>query len=181
MRAPEPAPSGPDSPDLAAIRAGVDALGCASPELLVDRLLQRRFDRKYLASLTDVEQLIRTLAGTHRVLMAGHRRLARYETTYFDTTRRKAFHDHRRGRPRRAKVRARTYLDRSLTVLEVKQRSGRGSTIKARRERDSTTPDLSHAERDWAREHTGWRDPIAATGANCFQRITLLGSAEKAN
>lgn len=175
MRAPEPVPEGPDNPAVDELHAAVAQLGPASVALLNERLLQRRFDRKYLASYAHVADLFATLRTTHHVLLAGDQGLARYDSIYFDTSELRAFHDHRRGRPRRAKVRIRTYADRDLSMLEVKQRSGRGTTVKARRERDLACGPLTPDEVQWAHEQTGWAPPIEEAGSNSFRRVTLLG------
>lgn len=157
------------------LRSAALALDPAPLGLLQARQLQRRFDRKYVVPLGDGVGLVESLGGTHGVLLAGVRRLARYRTTYFDTQSRRAFHDHRRGRPRRAKVRTRTYVDRDLTVLEVKQRTGRGTTDKSRRVRDEVAHGLSASERRWLAQHVDWCSEVLPVAGNDFLRLTLLG------
>lgn len=153
----------------------VSALAPAPPGLLDLRRLQKRFDRKYLISIEDVTGLLTALRASHGVLMAGERRLARYRTTYFDTEQRRAFHDHRRGRPRRAKVRTRTYVDRDLAVLEVKHRTGRGTTEKARQVRDLQAGALSPDELQWLVDQVDWARDITPVASNEFLRLTVLG------
>ena len=114
--------------DLAARLRGMTR---ATPELLRERALLVRRDWKFLMTAAEAEQLVHQLRASHAVLDAGDAVLARYETRYFDTTGRRLYDDHRRGRYNRAKVRIRTYRDRQLTMLEVK-RKRRGTTHKVR-------------------------------------------------
>jgi hypothetical protein len=97
-----------------------------------------RVDRKYLLPESVLDQLLsesrelwvpESMAGF--VGADGHAQ-QRYETLYFDTPDLVLFHAARLQRPSRAKVRVRTYLDTGDSFVEVKQRSPRGETTKAR-------------------------------------------------
>lgn len=171
-------PAAPSTEIESRLAARVRAMTPAAPELLQHRLLQRRFDRKYLVSTADVAGLLDQLTDSHAVLLADDRHLARYRTAYFDTHERRAFFDHSRGRPRRAKVRVRTYADRSLSVLEIKQRTGRGTTIKARRPRPQSDAPLSPEERAWIADQLPWAADLTPAASNVFRRVTLLGVNE---
>lgn len=92
--------------------------------------LQTRRDRKYLVPVGALDGL---LAGIDaRVLDIDGSRAFRYESVYFDTPDLASFLGAARRRPRRFKVRSRTYLDSDLCMLEVKTRDNRGRTVKHR-------------------------------------------------
>jgi hypothetical protein len=96
----------------------------------VAALLTRR-DRKYLVPLADAARALATLERV-RVLDIGGRRGFRYQSVYFDTPERTSYLAAARRRPRRFKVRTRTYVDSGLRLLEVKTRDRRGLTVKRR-------------------------------------------------
>jgi hypothetical protein len=68
------------------------------------------------------------------VLTIEDRRSFRYESVYFDTPDGIAYLAAARRRPRRFKVRTRSYLDAGRCLVEVKTRNGRGQTRKQRME-----------------------------------------------
>ncbi|MCO4748419.1 MAG: polyphosphate polymerase domain-containing protein [Proteobacteria bacterium] len=159
--------------------ARVDAIARSMPQaslgLLNQRVLQRRQDWKFLIPLQAMPSLLARLADSHAVLWAGAEVLARYETLYFDTADRRCFHDHRRGRPRRYKVRARTYPERQLTMLEVKQRH-RGGTVKERMVRPFHDHGIDAMGGRFIASHSPLsRDELQPMLANQFRRLTLLG------
>jgi hypothetical protein len=94
--------------------------------------LMDRVDTKFVLPAADAPQILESLAGEYRVLEIGGRRLARYSTRYFDTPDLRLYHAHHAGRPRRHKVRVRTYVDSELRFLEVKLRTSKGRTAKER-------------------------------------------------
>jgi hypothetical protein len=99
-------------------------------ELVAAAALQDRVDVKYVVPVATVAALTAALAATHRVLEIDGRRAFRYETTYFDTPDLRCARDHRQGRRRRFKVRARRYADSGHAVLELKLKGPRGRTVK---------------------------------------------------
>lgn len=112
-------------------------------EELVDLAdLQVRHDRKYLVPRSFIDGLASSLPGGTRVLRIGHTQSFRYESVYFDTDDRASYLGAARRRPRRFKVRTRTYLDTGSCMLEVKVRDGRGHTVKHRHPYD-----LDHRDR----------------------------------
>jgi hypothetical protein len=96
-------------------------------------LLTRR-DRKYLVPEAVAAELVERLSGSARVLEIDGRRTFRYESVYFDTPDAAAYLLAARRRPRRFKVRTRSYLDAGRCLLEVKTRDPRGRTVKERAE-----------------------------------------------
>lgn len=104
--------------------------------------LQTRLDRTYLVPEPVADRLVAEAAGHARVLVVAGRRDLAYESVYFDTPDLAAYRAAASGRRRRFKVRTRTYLDTGTTMLEVKTRSGRGETIKARMPHDAAATEL---------------------------------------
>jgi len=108
------------------------AVGLAELEAAA-ALLARR-DRKYVVPLPVAVRLAEELAASCRVLEIGGRRRFRYESVYFDTPGAASYLAAARGRPRRYKVRTRTYIDSGSCLLEIKVRAPRGRTLKVRHE-----------------------------------------------
>lgn len=145
-------------------------------ELLAERTLQRRYDRKYAIATPTALELIRALLPTHLGLPAGPF-WASYLTLYMDSPALDSYHDHRRARPRRTKARIRVYEDRDLEVLEVKMRNGRGWTEKTRQQR-TRTGELTVEELAWLREAAGRTELVDSLNTR-FQRLTLLGESSE--
>lgn len=99
-------------------------------ELLAVADLQTRRDRKYLVPQEEVDGLI--AQSDTRVLAIGGSRVFRYESVYFDTDHLDSYLGAARRRPRRFKVRTRSYLDSDQCMVEVKTRDARGRTVKHR-------------------------------------------------
>lgn len=94
--------------------------------------LQIRRDRKYLVPLADLGALVAEVALGARVLTIGGARTFRYESVYFDTLDLASYLGAAHRRPRRFKVRTRSYLDTGGCMLEVKTRDVRSRTVKHR-------------------------------------------------
>jgi len=96
-------------------------------------LLTRR-DRKYLVPVAMAAEVVERLADASRVLEIDGRRRFHYESVYFDTPEHCSYLAAARRRPRRFKVRTRSYLDTGRCLLEIKTRDPRGRTVKERHE-----------------------------------------------
>jgi len=101
-------------------------------ELETDAGLLTRTDRKYIVPRDVFDDLAAQLHGSSRVLDIEGVRKFRYRSVYFDTPELLTYLAAARSRPRRFKVRTRTYLDSGLCSLEVKVRDHRGRTVKHR-------------------------------------------------
>ena len=110
------------------IAAGLDRIGL--DEILEHADLQIRLDRKYVVPLKTLEHLLDGLAGTHRVLEIDGCREFTYHSTYYDTPALTCLRDHLKGRRRRFKCRKRRYLDSGRSILELKLKGVRGTTVK---------------------------------------------------
>lgn len=108
--------------------------------------LQTRRDRKYLIDRTVAEELVAGLAPDVSILTIDGTRSFRYESVYFDTPELVSYLGAARRRPRRFKVRTRSYLDVDQCLLEVKTRDPHGRTIKHRYPYDIDERDLLTAD-----------------------------------
>jgi len=150
--------------------------GDASPELIEARTLQERVDRKYLLPARVLDALLARLSGQYRVVLSAGRPLARYHTQYFDTPARELYHDHRRGRRPRYKVRLRHHLDRRLSFLEIKRKGADERTRKSRLERPFGASDLDGESRAFIGQHCLVKAAsLVAALSMRFCRITLVG------
>ncbi len=142
---PDPDPvGGPRSGPVADLAA---TFAVASASDLGRAALERRFDRKFLLPAGQAIDVVAALADDYRVVLAREERLALYDTVYFDTPGLRSYHDHRRGRRPRFKLRVRNYVDRELSMLEYKEKTPRGDTRKLRWKRPEMTPSLTSADR----------------------------------
>lgn len=166
-----------DDPLVAAV-AGLPSIGLA--ELDEVAALQVRTDRKYILEHATAEALFGTLDDANSVLTIDGRRSSRYRTVYFDTALDESYLGSALRRRHRYKVRIRTYVDSGLTMLEVKRRDARGTTVKERLEHDGEerfTPEgAAFIEESIGEPGLATRlEPVLVTE---FDRITLLDSRE---
>jgi hypothetical protein len=113
--------------------ASVSALfPAASLELMGERQLLRRVDTKYVCTVAQAVRFVESLVGHYAALPTSGGNLATYRSLYFDTPDLRCYHDHRRGKRLRQKVRIRHYPERSLTFLEIKTKMNEATTDKLR-------------------------------------------------
>ncbi len=154
----------------------LDAFTRANPQLLAARSLQRRTDTKFVVPARRLERVIVSVRGDYALLPAGAALVQEYRTVYFDTPDLMCFHDHRRGRRPRHKVRIRHYPDRGVSFLETKTKQSEMLTRKHRAERPFGDGELTAADRAFIGAHT--RLPVAHLEPRAhtdFRRLTLLG------
>lgn len=113
--------------------------------------LLTRQDRKYLVDVALLPHVVDQLATAAAALEIEGRRQLTYESVYYDTPSLVSYLQATRRRPRRFKVRSRTYVDSASSFLEVKTRDGRGRTVKERIElpgrAEPDGPELHQTER----------------------------------
>jgi hypothetical protein len=139
--------------------------------------LQTRTDRKYVVDPDVFARLVDELGAGLGVLEIGGVRSFRYESVYFDTPALDSYLGAAHDRRRRFKVRTRSYLDSGDCMLEVKNRSGRGETVKARMPYDiGRRSSIDAAGRAFVRTHVSL--PAGATLApvltTAYSRSTLV-------
>lgn len=159
------------------VRVGAwNGFDVASPELLAQRELLDRVDRKFTTSVDIVSEFLGGLREDYHILAAGSTGWARYETCYFDTPALDTFHEHVRGRRPRYKVRIRHHVDRERSFLEIKRKTNGGKTEKARRDRAFRDIALTMDDREFIREHSGLpAEALAPAVWTNFRRATFVG------
>jgi len=142
--------------------------------------LQRRFDTKFVAHARCLPELLALLQPDYRLLRAEGAALARYKTLYFDAPGYATVMAHHRGRRPRKKVRIRHHVDRRLSFLEVKAKTGAERTDKKRRPLPFGCEQLGADERAFLAAHGAPQpDALQATLRTDFDRITLIGSGSE--
>lgn len=146
-------------------------------ELIARAELLTRHDRKYLVPSATAARVVTDLAEV-AVLDIDGRRSFGYASTYFDTPELDAYLAAARRRPRRYKVRTRSYLDAERSLVELKVRDRQGHTTKTRLERPFAERDrLGEPGRAFAAgcpligEHAEHLGPVLTT---TYRRATLL-------
>ncbi|MBK8482405.1 MAG: VTC domain-containing protein [Proteobacteria bacterium] len=169
-----PAPPLQQRPELALL-LGYARVGA---ELAASRALQRRVDTKFLFGRRKLHAVLSDLSSSFELLAPPRAPWGAYASLYFDTRDLMLFHDHRRGRRRRFKVRLRHYHDRALTFLEVKRTQRPGHTDKLRRQVDYGTAQIDGAARRFVDEAIApSRVALEPTLLVEYRRITLIGRA----
>ncbi len=147
-----------------------------APEVSKECSLLRRTDTKFAVRPDQVPALLRSLKPDYGVLKAGEASFAEYETLYFDTSSLRCYHDHRRERRARHKIRIRHYPDRELSYLEVKTKTNGSLTLKHRKQK--TYADNSMSAEDWtfvAANSDLPPDALTPRLGIGFRRLTLVG------
>ena len=166
------ATTAPADPDPAAAFA---RFARATPALLAQRELLHRIDLKYVLDRARLGPLLGALAADYAVLPVGAGAVAIYRNLYFDTPELRCFHDHRRGRRIRHKVRIRHYPDRALSFLEVKTKRGEAITDKRRRAIEPGRERLGPDDLAFVRAQAGeLADSLAPAARVDYRRVALL-------
>lgn len=166
---------------VSALLEGLRGISLADLDALA--ALQTRTDRKYVVPTTIVDGLLEEFSTTVSVLDVGGRRSADYESVYFDTPDLALYVAAARKRPHRFKVRTRLYPDEAAAVLEVKQKTGRGQTLKQRHHTRVVDPRrLSAEDRRFVDDvvgRPGVSDSLHATLTTAYRRTTLVDPAAR--
>jgi hypothetical protein len=94
--------------------------------------LMDRVDSKYVAPVSLLPQLMEEMIPYFKVQINNGLSIASYCTQYLDTPDLKMFLMHQNGKLNRQKIRIRSYVDSSLSFLEVKNKNNKGRTNKKR-------------------------------------------------
>lgn len=154
-----------------------NAIGAFEPISIteMDRVkLQVRMDTKYLLHDRGLPAVLQELAPEYRLLHVDGVPGTRYRTLYYDTADLQHYLAHHNGRTFRSKVRYREYVGSDLFFLEVKRKTGRGGTDKARLRVDGIHEELQGPELEFVQRSGGGTDPLLPTLWNNFSRLTLV-------
>jgi hypothetical protein len=162
---------------LASVSRAAAEFESISLDQLGEAALMDRIDTKFLLPVAALGGVLERLGGRYRALEVNGRRLSRYNTRYFDTRDLKLYHDHHAGRAHRHKVRVRSYVDSETRFLEVKLKTNKSRTLKARRSLAQDT--LSPMERLSAERFLGFAPSVSAADLAesvvvDYSRLTLV-------
>lgn len=142
--------------------------------------LMNRVDTKYVMPLRMLPLILEKAKNEYRVQEIEGKRIADYDTLYYDTPSLDMYLMHHNRRLRRQKVRVRTYVDSDLTFLEIKNKNNKGRTKKKRIQvPPSTSPaDESETVQNFM-SHYCWYQPhtLRPVLYTRFRRITLVNKA----
>ena len=138
--------------------------------------LMNRLDTKYVASKSQLVELLQLVQDKYYVQETLDNRIIPYCTTYYDTADHTMYMMHHNRHARRKKVRVRTYVASNLTFLEVKNKNNHGRTKKKRIEVPSQENFRStEGAHELVRRKTGLSlDVLQAVVQNQFDRVTLV-------
>ncbi|MEM9039882.1 MAG: polyphosphate polymerase domain-containing protein [Actinomycetota bacterium] len=166
-------------PSIAAATRRIESIDLATLDRHAE--LRTRKDRKYVVSTDALLTLLAALPEDVRALEIDGRRWFGYLSVYFDTDRFDSYRLAAAHRPRRFKVRTRTYLDSDLMVAEVKTKNRRGRTVKHRRRLDGTSADGERPVREFATEFAEtapYASALEPVLASRYHRATLTLPAD---
>ena len=141
--------------------------------------LMNRIDKKYLATIEQLEQLLVMAQGKYMVQQIEGKRYNGYHTIYLDTPDEEMYTMHHNGRLVRQKVRVRTYLDSGDTFLEVKNKNNHGRTKKKRMNVGSVDTLVTDGGDTLLTKHANYLlEDLVPKVENRFERITLVNMAK---
>lgn len=158
-----------------AIASLCDQFPNATAELLEQRQLLRRVDSKFVVPAADLSRLLSGMSASYAALRVPGSTWATYESLYFDTPDLRCFHDHRRGRRVRHKIRLRHYRERHVSFFEIKTK--RNELITDKRRVEVGRADLLDADAlTLARSAVGEIAAVLVPVAHIdYRRLTLIG------
>jgi hypothetical protein len=136
--------------------------------------LQDRVDTKYVLSEAQLPELLEAMVPHYRILEVEGIRGTAYRSLYLDTPDHQHYRDHHNRRTFRCKVRFREYVGSGLAFLEVKRKTGRGRTDKARLRVPSIPGLLSPDQRAFIAEASKRNEDLVPVLWNRFTRYTFV-------
>ena len=168
----------PTASDFAPFHEVAERFPAASGDLRDSRDLLRRVDTKFLATQGSAAAVLAGLSRDYAALTVPTGNVATYRSLYFDTDDLRCFHDHRRGRRLRHKIRIRHYHERHISFLEIKTKRNDTVTDKQRLPMTFREEWLGPAELAFLRRHVDLPvETLRPMMRIDFQRLNLLGLA----
>lgn len=143
--------------------------------------LMNRTDRKYMASASQLEELLSRVADGYYVQQIEHNPVAPYRTLYYDTADLRMYTMHHNQKLNRQKLRVRTYRSTDTTFFEIKNKDNKKKTRKVRIPIDVSMFDralrMPEVEQ-FVNGNTPYPvDSLHECLENRFERITLVDKA----
>ena len=150
--------------------------------------LMNRIDTKYAVPLDLLPAILEAAKNDYFVQEIDGKRIATYDTLYYDTDTLDMYIRHHDRQLVRQKIRVRQYVESRLTFLEIKRKNNKGRTKKKRIAVpgfDITADTLGQTKREvWsvedfiaAKSRYEWRN-ISPHLSTTFHRITLVNKAK---
>lgn len=142
--------------------------------------LMNRIDTKFVVPACLLPEMLRLAWSDYYIQEIGGKRLAAYDTLYYDTPDLQMYLRHHDRQLRRQKIRIRTYLDSDLTFLEVKNKNNKGRTKKKRIVvYTNDLQSIDTGQREWL-DGKSWYNvsTLQPQLHTRFERITLVNRAK---
>ncbi|MBO4371241.1 MAG: polyphosphate polymerase domain-containing protein [Paludibacteraceae bacterium] len=94
--------------------------------------LMNRIDTKFLVPASMLPELLARSQRDYCVQVIGDKRVASYDSLYFDTADLEMYTKHQDKKLQRNKVRTRSYVESGIAFLEIKHKNNKGRTKKKR-------------------------------------------------
>jgi len=156
--------------DIAHIVQGFEPI---SLEQMEGVKLMNRIDTKYAVPLSILPQLLDAAQADYFVQEIEGKRIATYDTMYYDTDTLDMYIRHHDRQLVRQKIRIRQYVDSDLTFLEIKRKNNKGRTKKKR----ITLPSEEIESFVAAKSRYVWSE-LSPKLRTTFHRITLVNKAK---
>lgn len=137
--------------------------------------LMNRCDTKFVLPLHQFAEVMERVPGHYFILEIRGRRIASYETVYYEWPSGRFYLDHVNGKLNRSKVRIRKYVESRLQFLEVKRKTNTGKTGKFRMCLEEGASGLTEEGMAFLNRYiSGDVRQLQAVMVNRFRRITLV-------
>ena len=138
--------------------------------------LMNRIDTKYAISVSLLPELLTLAQHDYFVQEIDGRRIATYDTVYYDTADLEMYVRHHDRQLARQKIRLRRYVDTDINFLEIKKKDNKGRTKKKRMVVSEPTLDHASSEiSDFIEQKSRYSLPqISRALRTQFRRITLV-------
>lgn len=149
--------------------------------------LMNRIDTKYVVTMRQLPLILDMAKEDYYAQEIDGKRLAAYDTVYYDTESLDMYIRHHDRQLVRQKIRVRQYVDSDLTFLEIKKKNNKGRTKKKRIVIPGFDPEAETIGK--GKEQISVGDFVAAKSRYCwqelsphlrttFRRITLVNKAK---
>ena len=142
--------------------------------------LMNRIDTKFVVPVCLLPEMLCLARSDYYIQEIAGKRLAAYDTLYYDTPDLQMYLRHHDRQLHRQKIRIRTYLDSDLTFLEVKNKSNKGRTKKKRIiVQTNDLQSIDTGQHEWLTGKS-WYDvsTLQPQLHTRFERITLVNHAK---
>jgi hypothetical protein len=151
------------------------------PKISLDEMsgvkLMNRKDVKYIINASMISLIIRRLKNDYHIQEIGNKRVADYNTIYLDTRDLEFYNTHMNGKLNHLKMRIRSYVESNLSFLEIKRKSNKGRTRKARIIFNVNEGLKKGRAADFINETSGFiAGDLLPVLENNFKRLTLVNN-----